>query len=147
MQGRVKRRALFAASSLTVFVLGAAVVFGLHAYRSVSVRQPNAYAMQSAGQLIVEHMRLHSGAWPKSWAELRDTCATTGIRVVAADADAEIEELRRRVEIDWAVEPARFLESTQPIAVVRLRKGNMDWFVGVEPNQMIMNYLKRTTEQ
>lgn len=80
-------------------------VVGLRAYRAVTVRQPNAYAMQSAGQLIVEHLRLHSGARPRGWAELGDTCETTGTRILGADADAEIEELKSRVEVDWTADP------------------------------------------
>ena len=93
MRTRLKPFVLCGALLLAVVGCVTAVAIGLRAYRAVTVRQPNAYAMQSAGQLIVEHLRHHSGAWPRSWAELRDTCATAGTMILGADADAEIEEL------------------------------------------------------
>ena len=142
---------LLSAFALTLVVAGLLAWIGFSTYRSVTVRKPNAYAMQSVGHLIVEHMRLHSGAWPRGWAELQDTCAKTGSRILATSAEAEIEELKGRVEVDWDVDPEGMRRSARrsdiaPISVVRLRSGRRDSFAGAEPNLLIWEYLKQTTE-
>jgi hypothetical protein len=147
----MKRFLVFSASTLALVVAGVVIWFGPGVYRSITVRQPNSYAMQSAGQLIIEHLRRHSGAWPKSWAELRETCAISGMQILAKTPDAEIAELKKRVEIDWSADPARLRDLVHQgdvarIAVVKLRSGRRDWFVGAEPNQMIGDYLKETAE-
>jgi hypothetical protein len=129
-----------------------AVWFGYAIHRVITVRKPNAYAMQSAGQLILDHMRLHSGRWPGSWAELQDTCDATGHHILATNAEGEIEELKRRVVIDWAADPAsmaRLARQGGPVAlsVIKLRSGARDSFVGAEPNEMIWEYLRGNTER
>jgi hypothetical protein len=151
MRSAIRNILLVGASILMLAAGGVVGWFGIGVYKAMAVRQPNAYAMQSAGQLIVEHMRLHSGAWPKSWTELRDTCATSHLNILSPNADTEIEELRKRVEIDWSVNPElirrRVLQSNSiPISVVRLKDGRHDSFVGAEPNQMILNYLFKTND-
>ena len=99
-----RARRTFAIWTVVVLLAGAVAVtsvLGVRAYRVGMVRQSNAYAMQSAGQLIVEHMRLHPGAWPSNWAELRDTCAASNSGIFSTNADEEIAELKGRIEIDW----------------------------------------------
>lgn len=144
MSTRAERLLRYAVVFLAAAGCLTAGVLGLHAYRGMTVRQRNAYAMQSAGQLIVEHLRLHSGAWPRCWAELRDTCATTSTRILGAEADAEIEELKRLVEVDWTTDTERLRRSPEPLVVVRLQNRRKDSFVGAEPNQMIWEYLRQT---
>jgi hypothetical protein len=61
--------------------------------------------MQAVGELIVEHMRLHSGAWPRSWKDLQNTCAVIGRGVFSTNADAEIEKLKKLIDVDWAADP------------------------------------------
>jgi hypothetical protein len=151
MQRGLKRFVIFGALILALLAGCIVVWFGVRAYKSITVRQPNAYAMQSAGQLIVDHMRLHSGAWPRSWTDLRDTCAATGKQILSTNADSEIEELKKRVEIDWGADPKSLRRSILqgdrgPISVVRLRSGRRDCWVGAEPNQMIREYLKQAPE-
>lgn len=149
MRPAVRNIFLIGASILILATGGIVGWFGFGAYKSMTVRPTNAYAMQSVGQLIVEHMRLHSGAWPKSWTELRDTCATSRLNTFSTNADTEIEELKKRIEIDWSMNPERFrrvvLQSNNiPTSVVRLKDGRHDSFVGAEPNEMIYDYLTKT---
>jgi hypothetical protein len=96
--------------------------------------------------LVIEHLRLHAGVWPKSWDELRATCADTGTMMLSTNADTEIEELRKRIEIDWSVDPERIRQMRRqgekaPVTLVRLKNSHHDWMVGAEPNQMIWDYL------
>src|SRR6185437_6704318 len=105
MQARLKKPLLFGAIALALLTGCLVLWVGFSAVKSITVRQPNAYAMQSAGQLIVEHMRLHSGAWPRNWDDLRDTRQASRVQILSTNADAEIEELKRRVEIDWGADP------------------------------------------
>jgi hypothetical protein len=151
MQSGLKQRLVFGVFTMILVVGCLALWLGFRAFTSVTVRQPDAYAMQSAGQLIVDHLRLHSGAWPRSWAELRDTCAETGMHIVSTNADSEIEELKKRIEIDWSADPESIRRlglqaDAVPATLVRLRSGSHASFVGAEPNQMIWDYLKKTTE-
>ncbi len=152
MRNGLKRWVSFAVLILAIAVLGMAVAAAVRVYRTVKVRQPEAHAMQSAGQLIVEHMRLHSGSWPRSWTDLRDTCEVTGTRILSTNADAEIAELMRRVKIDWTADPEHLRHSSlqgdsATVAVVQLRSGARAWFIGAEPNELILDYLRKTTEQ
>jgi hypothetical protein len=149
MQIALKRSLLCGAVFLSVVCASLALWFGVRAFKSVTVRQPNAYAMQAVGELIVEHMRLHSGAWPRSWKDLQNTCAVIGRGVFSTNADAEIEKLKKLIDVDWAADPEalrRVVIKGNPISVVRLRSGRRDWFIGAGPNEIIAEYLKRTTE-
>lgn len=71
--------------------------------------------------------------------------------ILAATADGEIEQIRKRIEIDWdggfdrmqsRVDQGLSIENT----LVRLRSGRRDWFVSTEPNRMIYEYLRDNTE-
>lgn len=141
-----KRLVIFATAAFVLTALCVVVWICFRTHQTITVRQPNAYAMQSAGQLIIEHLRLHSGAWPKSWDELRDTCAASKTMILANDAVTEIEKLKSRVEIDWNVDVETVRRSDRPVMVVRLRGGRMDSMEGAEPNEMVWEYLKDFTE-
>ncbi|MFN7139822.1 MAG: hypothetical protein ACK4UN_10825 [Limisphaerales bacterium] len=115
------------------------------------MRQPNAYAMDYAHLSLIEHMRMHNGKWPQSWDELSNTCASSNIGLLSSDPEFVIRELKQRVEIDWGSDPRqllRFADEGKPLegALIRLRSGRRDWFVGSEPNQKIYEYLKESTE-
>jgi hypothetical protein len=110
---------------------------------------PDAYALQSTTQLIIEHLNRHQGAWPRSWDDLRSTLEVSRIGILSTNPAIEIEMLRRRVAIDWSVDTTR-LQSAQatkdqpPFRVIWLQSGDSTHFSGMEPNQMIYDYLHRS---
>lgn len=127
-------------------IVGFVGLVGRHVYMAGYVIKPNAYAMDYAHLSLIEHMRMNDGAWPQSWEELSNTCASSDIGLLSSNPEFVIKELAQRVEIDWASDPGQLLTlvdegKSLEGRLVRLRSGRRDWFVGSEPNQMIYEYL------
>ena len=49
-----------------------AAILAFRLYLLIAVVTPVAYAMQSAGALVVEYLRRHGGELPQGWNDLRD---------------------------------------------------------------------------
>jgi hypothetical protein len=116
-----------------------------------------AYAVWWTADLVIEYMERHDGAWPRSWEDLRTLAETApevtestdrnGSTVIEFRPHASIEELQRRVEVDWGADPDTLLkaprkESGPPFRVIYLRNGKSTHYEGREPNQMILEYLE-----
>jgi hypothetical protein len=116
-----------------------------------------AYAVWGTADLIIEYMERHEGAWPRSWEDLRplvedvpdvkESRERDGSIVVEFRPQGAIEELQRRVEVDWNANPDELLkmppqERGPPFRVISLRNGKSTHYEGREPNQMIRDYLE-----
>lgn len=143
-------------------LLGVAGFFTYAVYQTTQVIVPNAYAVWWTADLVIEHMEKHQGAWPRSWEELRATSDQAykgtvstnldGTRIAEFRPRASIEELRQRVEIDWAADPhelvkADFKTSGPPFRVIWLRNGKSTHYSGKEPNEMVLEFLKWKSKQ
>jgi len=123
-----------------------------------------AYAVWWTADLVIEHMEKHDGAWPRSWDELRTTSeqaykGTISTNLYDGTVVAEfrprdtIVELQHLVEIDWKANPielkkAEFRDDGKaPFWVIWLKNGKNRHYVGREPNEMILGYLKQKARQ
>jgi hypothetical protein len=126
-------------------------------YQAGHVVIPNAYAVWWMADLVIDHMEKHDGAWPRSWDELRVTSEQAGKGTVSTNLDGTviaefrprdtINDLQKRVEIDWNADPrelvkAEFKAKGPPFRVIWLRNGKSTHYQGKEPNEMVLEYLK-----
>ena len=105
----------------------------------------NSYAVWWVADIVVVHMQQNDGAWPRGWEDLRKPYQTRIERT--RDQAWTFEELRGRVEIDWAADPTKLAQATPvkdkpPFRVIWLRDGSSVYWQGKEPNRMILAYLK-----
>lgn len=99
----------------------------------------DAYAQWWTGSMLVEYMKEHDDRWPKSWDDLREEYAACVKQ--SGSAPWAFDDLRNRVEIDFAADPRRLLGHEGAPKVVWLRSGNSHTFEGTEPNDVIRKYL------
>lgn len=97
--------------------------------------------------MVVEHMYTNDGKWPENWDDLRDDYQTC---VKRSGQPWQFEELKRRVKIDWVVNPDDLMDKQTDGApdfrVIRLADGADSHWSGREPNQIVLDYLNRPTE-
>ncbi len=151
------RRTKVVLSGVAGVILGVAFLFAWAVYHTNYVMAPNAYAVWWTADLVIEHMETHAGAWPRNWEELQATSdqaykGTTstnhdGTLIAEFRPRATIQELQKRVEIDWNADPLELakteLQATgRPFRVIWLRNGKSTAYSGKEPNTMILEYLK-----
>jgi hypothetical protein len=153
----MKRRTRIIIGSVSAVVLAVAGFLAYAAYQAGHVVIPNAYAVWWTADLVIDHMEKHDGAWPRSWDELRVTSEQAYKGTVSTNLDGTviaefrprdtIEDLRKRVEIDWNADPrelvkAEFKAKRPPFRVIWLRNGKSTHYQGKEPNDMVLEYLK-----
>lgn len=151
------RRTRIIIGSVSAAVLAVVGFLAYAAYQAGHVVIPNAYAVWWTADLVIDHMEKHGGAWPRSWEELRVTSEQAYKGTVSTNLDGTviaefrprdtIEDLQKRVEIDWNADPselvkAQFKEKGPPFRVIRLRNGKNTHYQGKEPNEMVLEYLK-----
>lgn len=141
-----KKRRLWLGILLSVLALFFAGVgwFGYSMYRYVTVTVPNAYAQWGAAELVIIHMKLNNGAWPKSWDDLEPIHAKYNTHWNYGGAD--FKRLQELIEIDWSADPAvlrkaRDNGSQPPFRIIWRRDGGKSHWEGAEPNQLILDYL------
>lgn len=150
----IRRTHIFAVVALVVplTVMGAAVWFVHAGVQSIH----EAYAVWWTADLVIEHMELNKGSWPRSWEELQATWEHAHRQPPESNRPRlSIEELRRVVEIDWTADPRELvkaklpeqLESAPPFNVIRLRNGSSAHWEGKEPNYSVLEYLKWKEER
>jgi len=120
-----RRNVLVLVAVIAVVVAGV-VIYLNRIGRSVQ----DAYAGLQASVLIIDFLESHQGQWPRSWSDL--------------DADpADIEYLRGRVSINWAIETDEFLAALRdgetPIVVQPV---DPDAFFWGDPNARILNHFR-----
>jgi hypothetical protein len=136
---------------LAVFLLivGGVGWFGYSMYRYATVTVPNAYAQWGAAELVIIHMKLNNGAWPKSWDDLEpiDAAYNTHWNLYGG---SDFKALKELIEIDWKADPAALRRASvtrdgdpngdPPFRVIWRRDGGKSHWEGAEPNQMIADY-------
>jgi hypothetical protein len=100
-------------------------------------RHRDAYAGWTVAELTIDFMESHDGGWPNEWEDLRQSLAAR-----TGNEEVTIEDLRQRVEVDWAANPKRLAKESLPVRVIWLRSGRSAYWKGREPNQMIFEYLQ-----
>lgn len=150
---RRKRNLVVVVLLLLLAGMGFVVWFG---YQVMQVPR-NAYAVWWTADLVIEHMEKNGGSWPRSWDELRATSDHAYKGTVSTNRDGtmiaefrpreSIDELKRRVEINWSADPkelvkAEFKGTALPFRVIWLRNGRSTHYAGKEPNDMVLQYLK-----
>lgn len=153
MTGTRRRVIAWFSCVAVVVAVSAAVAF----VRAVIDVRRRAYAVWWTADLVVEYMKRHDGAWPRSWEDLRPlTEQATGVAaakqpdgtgIIQFRPMASVDELKERVEIDWQADPVKLLkagreEREPPFRVIYLRDGRSTHYEGREPNQMILEYLE-----
>ena len=135
-------RGVIAFVILLVVGLLLAVYFGVKTTREIV---EECYTQERVALSVIEHMKTHDGAWPAGWEDVGRAYE----RVANEDHEHSwsLDDMRRRVEIDWKAEPDRLLESAKPddrhpFKVIWLRDGRDVHWTGGEPNQMILEYLR-----
>ena len=127
---------------LLLFV--AAICFGIYAFHFSVTISSESYAQWGVALMINDHMRDNNGAWPRSWDDLlpyRDM----------ALGSCTFEELPSRIGIDFCADPNVLakapepIDSNPPFRVVWLKNGRKVHYQDQEPNQMIWDYLIRSS--
>lgn len=120
--------------------------------RAVQDRPKEAYAVQHTAELLIEYMKTHTNQWPRSWSDLRT--AKIGDQEYFRKFEEEtggyaafLDELERRVEVDFSVETSQLITAAQstsvpPFRVIRLHSGRNTHWSGVEPNEVVADYMK-----
>ena len=124
----------------------ALIAGGVLLVRTVIELPDNAYAMWGAGDLVVEHLKRTTNAWPKSWTDLEHTYRLLE-REHAHSVHSTLEEMRSRIQIDWTADVSDlvrtpFTNSVRPFAVIRLLNGKRTHYRGTEPNAAVWEYLQ-----
>ena len=119
------------------------IAFGYFFLRDSNQAKSDAYAQWWVATLVVEHMERNGGLWPRRWEDLRvpfEVCAGRTGTVW------DFGELRGRVAIDFGADPAELFKASgadgkPPFRVIWLRHDKNRYWVGQEPNSMILQYL------
>ena len=150
---RRKRNIIVVVIAVLLAGAGFIVWFG---YQVMQVPR-NAYAVWWTADLVIEHMEKHGGSWPRSWDELRVTSEQAYKGTASTNRDGtwiaefrprdSIDELERRVEIEWKADTKKLAETDfkgkgPPFRVIWLRNGKTTHYSGKEPNDMVLEYLK-----
>jgi len=153
------RRFLWIAAFL-IFIVG--LVATISVVLSVWRIPKDAYAMWGTGELLVEHLKRHENHWPTGWATLETTYRELESKYTTRHTNdgriweswdipmhSSIEEMIRRVDIDWQADPkalagTEFTNGPQPFRVVRLKNGHGTHYKGAEPNAMVWQQLRST---
>jgi hypothetical protein len=104
----------------------------------------NSYAVWWVADMVVEHLQANSGKWPEGWEDLRDDYQTC---VKRSGQPWTFEELSQRVIIDWHADPQQLLLASQGLdrpafRVISLRDGTTSHWGTLEPNRIILEYLR-----
>jgi hypothetical protein len=130
-------------------ILGALVlslsVFGYVSFHDLGETVPDAYAQWWVAAMVISYMEWNEGSWPRDWEDLKvpyEISVGESGRVFSS-----LDELRTRVAIDFAADPAelskvREAKGERPFRVIYLRNGKDHYWMGNEPNLMILQYLR-----
>lgn len=139
----------FSLRALLLVVAGCAVVLSIYfsavsLIRYVEDKVSDAYAVEWVVTVVIDHMETHDGAWPQNWDDLRAAYSRYG-------NPWDFDDLRSRVCVDFDADPEKLVLAEPrpdgpPFRVVYLCRGGDTHGVGGEPNQRILDYLKRKAE-
>jgi hypothetical protein len=136
-----RRRVFFTAVGLVLLISCGAV----YLLRRTETTINDAYAVEWAADMVIEYMKSHDGAWPRSWDDLREPYKACAQRV---GEPWTFEQLRDRVDVNWDVDPVRLANAPDigaepPFVVIWLRSGSGSHWEAHEPNRKILDYLRK----
>ena len=130
------------------FILFAVGVFVFKSYEYFFKTIPDLYAQEWVAGMVIRHMDLNDGSWPRNWDELSKDFE---IATVTAGRPWTFEELRSRVNVDFSADPNELAKTAlengcAPFRVVALRSGNTHHWENGEPNLRIWSYLQQRAD-
>jgi len=105
---------------------------------------PDAYAMWDAGDLVVDYMGKHADRWPSGWEDLQPSFDACKKGDGYMRGGLTFNEIRNRIEINWHASPQNALLHHTPFKSITPRSGNHTIWEGAEPNEMIIQYLRKS---
>lgn len=143
-----------------------AVFIGFGIFAAIQVNReiiPNAQAVWTTADLLIQHLEAHQGAWPEGWHDLQAYTNRfqkgvtwtnyAGVPATEFRPRPALADLERRVEVNWNAKPddlARIASQTSnqpPFRVVWLRNGKSTHYRNKEPNRMLADYLQWRSSQ
>ncbi len=124
---------------VTIAVVAAwSITLGItRARHNIEVVQ-STYAARLVAQMCVEHMKLNGLAWPRNWDELRDDF---GPCLAQSGQTWTFADLKKRVDVDWNVNPKKDQIGTGSKPVVWVASDPTTTFHGIHPNAIVSKYL------
>ena len=98
------------------------------------------YAARLVAEMCVEHMRANRLAWPRNWEDLQDDFST----VARSGQSWTFSDLKKRVGVDWKVEPKQLLSDSHTKSVIWIASDPGRGFYGTSPNEIVSSYLAST---
>ena len=144
----VKTRLKSVLAVALVLVIGYLVWTGYRIWDLTKYKIRDAYAGWETGLLIIDHLKTHTNAWPKGWADLQAVAKSrkeNGKPVYWPESD-----LANRVSVEWNTSPQQRLQAAKadgnpPVRWVTRRDGGLIkpvWGEHRDPNRMIIEYLR-----
>jgi hypothetical protein len=134
---------LFASISLTV---AGVIAFAICAMSVAGRTARQAYYVQCVSEMVIFHLDANDRQWPRSWDDIQDDKANCG-----GLAEWPLADLKQNVSVDWNANVAELRRAASkngepPFRAVWLTDGSRTHWLGLEPNQQILDYLngKRT---
>jgi hypothetical protein len=140
----MRRRTRWIIFVVLATIVGVVSWIGYGVYRSVDSFM-DGYALWDTGDLLVEYMKTHNDRWPASWSDLRPSFD----KLVDKDGNdghlrhgSRLEDLSRRVSIDWTADPLDVIRKGRDRRAVRAFSGNPPIWDSADPSNMVADYLK-----
>jgi hypothetical protein len=107
---------------------------------------PDAYACWDIGDVVVDYMSKHGGRWPSEWEDLRPSYNALALTDGRMRGGLTFDDLRNRIEINWSASPEGALSRHVAFKAIVVKSGNGTRWAGAEPNDMVIDYLRRRNE-
>jgi len=138
-----KRRWWPVVAVLSVLALAAVLIFTAWTVQNTLEAVYDSYAVKTTADLIIEHMKENEGRWPSDWDDLRHIAQTKHMHSGA------FPEVADRVNVDWDADPSELRKAEPrpdgpPFRVIWLKSSRDVHWEGMEPNQLILDYLKQS---
>lgn len=140
---RISRRKL-AAGCLALIVIVAAILGYRFYIQLIRIREIkiDSSAQSRVAEILIDYMERNGGEWPKNWEDLWESHDIVSGR---SGRGWSLAELQERVVIQFDAKPAEMRRASSgqipPFHVVYRRHGKQPWYVGLDPNSMILQYL------
>lgn len=98
------------------------------------------YAARLVAHMCVQHMKANSHTWPRNWGELRDDF---GPCLKQSGESWTFDELTKRVDVDWDLNPMEFPPNDHGRPVVWVASDPTAKFHGSHPNEIVSAYVAK----
>jgi hypothetical protein len=123
--------------AISLFATYAALVV----YRGID----DAYALWGAGDMVIEYMESHGGAWPRKWDDLTREFDNGNGRV----GGWTFAEYQSRIRIDFAADPEKLRQESLGQSAPTFKAIWPAWDLGdrlIDPNEMLYQYFRRSAQ-